>query len=653
MPSGKYALYFQPCGGNSGDYLGETYPHQLAVKAGQTTRLNVVLALASSISGTVTDTSAAPIAGICVVADGANVGSQSATNSEGKYTVPGLPAGRYQVQFTGGCGNKGSYAPQFYDDQQIVPTSVTVAAGTSLTGIDAALQPGATITGKVTSQSGSALPRICVSATTPQSFAGAGQTPIGLLLDGLGVVPGVAAGLSGPTGRYRIANLSPGQYGISFAGCSKASRNYAAQWFQPGSTTGGPAWVSVGAGEPIEASARMLPAGSITGVIRSTTGAPLRGICAVPLGLNGQVPRGGPLIAALTGGGSSLNGHYLIRGLAAGQYRVEFLPCNGQAYATTWYKHAGDQRSATTITVTSGHAVTGIDPVMSAGQQVSGQVSSGITKRPVAVECVGALDSSGDLQRLVSTHGNGRFLIKHLLPGHYELAFFSCLRSSPLASEQVPITVTAAKPVIANLTLPKAGMITGTVDGGDPVRHAPAICAEAVPATGSGLQGLGRTGAWGQYQIVGLAPGKYRIEFTGNCPVGVGGFAPQWFNGQSAKAKADVVRVAAGAVSTGVDATLAADGGISGTVEVSGTPTAQVCAIAFPAGGGLPVLAPTAANGSYQLDGLTPGHYTVEFSAGCGVSSYHTQWFDGAATQAAATPVQVHSGTITAMIDAH
>jgi Carboxypeptidase regulatory-like domain len=652
LATGTYSLYFQPCGGNSRGYLSETRPDPITVKAGHTTRLNIVLSRASSISGTVTNTGKAPVAGICVIAEGAGADSESPTNANGQYTVGGLPAGHYLVEFTGGCGNKGSYAPQFYNDQQIVPTSVTVGSGKKVTGINATMQPGATITGKVTNQSGAALAKICVSATTPQLYAGAGETFVGLVLNSLLLYPAIAAARSGPTGEYRIANLSPGQYGISFTGCTRANRGYASQWFPK--PAGGPVWVSVAAAQVAAASIKLLAAGSISGMIKSAAGVPLRGICSVPIGLAGQVGHSSlQLIAGGLGGGSNRHGDYLISGLAPGQYKVEFTPCNGQGYATTWYKHAGDQRAATTFTITRGRAITGIDPVMSPGQQVAGQVSSAVTKRPVGNECAAVLDTTENLQRIALTNGSGKFVFRHLLPGHYELAFFSCLRSSVLASEQVPITVTSAKPVSADLTLPRAGMVTGTVNGGDPALPVPGICAEAIPATGLGLSGIARTGTAGHYQITGLAPGQYQIQFTGNCLVGVGGFAPQWFNGQPAKATASLVRVAAGAVAAGVGATLAADGGIAGTVKVSGTPTAGVCVLAFRAVGGAPVLGETSATGSYQINGLVPGRYLVEFKSGCGVSSYRTQWYNGANLPATATPVRVQAGAITSAIDAH
>jgi hypothetical protein len=112
--------------------------------------------------------------------------------------------------------------------------------------------------------------------------------------------------------------------------------------------------------------------------------------------------------------------------------------------------------------------------------------------------------------------------------------------------------------------------------------------------------------------------------------------------------------VTSGVTRGGVGVTLVADGGIAGTVQVSGSPAAGVCVIAYPvAGQQTPDVAETGANGTYQIAGLSPASYLVEFTSGCGASSYVTQWYNGAATKGTATPVAVTAGATTPSIDAH
>jgi hypothetical protein len=172
--------------------------------------------------------------------------------------------------------------------------------------------------------------------------------------------------------------------------------------------------------------------------------------------------------------------------------------------------------------------------------------------------------------------------------------------------------------------------------------------------TGSGLPGLAQTSYSGRYSLGGLAPGSYHILFTANCVGGGAAFAPQWFNRQPSRSRATTVRVTSGGMTSSVNAALYADGGISGTVRVSGRAAAGVCVIASAVTGTAgPVLAGTAADGTYEIGDLPPGRYTVKFTAGCGASSYPTQWYDGARTLAEATRVRVEPGAITPLIDAH
>ena len=67
--------------------------------------------------------------------------------------------------FSGGCGNSGSYATQFYKDQTngAAADSVQLIAGQTTAGINAiSMLPGGTITGVVTDNTGHKLSNVCV-----------------------------------------------------------------------------------------------------------------------------------------------------------------------------------------------------------------------------------------------------------------------------------------------------------------------------------------------------------------------------------------------------------------------------------------------------------------------------------------------------------
>jgi hypothetical protein len=191
-----------------------------------------------------------------------------------------------------------------------------------------------------------------------------------------------------------------------------------------------------------------------------------------------------------------------------------------------------------------------------------------------------------------------------------------------------------------------SGSLAGTVLGGSPAAPEPGICVEAMPKSGRGMAGLAVSGSGGRYRMGGLAPGKYLVTFTSLCPAGSGGFVPEGFSGP--------VQVSSGSTHGDVGATLAADGGIAGNVQVSGSPVAGVCVLAYPAAGTrAPAVAETGADGSYQIGGLAPASYVVEFTSGCGAASYATQWYNGAPSRNSATPVPVTTGSVSGAIDAH
>ena len=204
-----------------------------------------------------------------------------------------------------------------------------------------------------------------------------------------------------------------------------------------------------------------------------------------------------------------------------------------------------------------------------------------------------------------------------------------------------------------NAALGRSGSIYGIVRGGRPAAAQPGICVEAAPRTGPGVAGLAITGRNGTYVLGGLAPGRYQLLFTPVCAVGTAALVPQWFSGQPSQATARLIRVTAGATHTGIDATLVADGGISGKVTGQGpVELIGICVTAVPAGGRASSVIAITRPGGYQASDLAPGRYKVEFSSGCGLPGYATQWYKGQSSEGAATAVTVSPGAITPGISA-
>jgi hypothetical protein len=658
LGTGSYQVRFDPECGQQGNYLGTKHAALVRATDGKTTKgIDARLQPGASISGVVTSQAGGtPVAGICVdlaksasAIDGLD---EVYTNASGQYTFSQLRAGSYVIGYSGGCGNTGSYAPVYYDGQVSPATAnpVAVAAAQQVTGINEAMPAGGTIAGTVTSSSGAPLKDVCVATTSRNDAGGMGSNPF-LLTEFAVDADESGLAFSGKNGTYRIPNLPPGQYQTAFfGGCGNGTASYAAQTFAP---QGGTGWVSVGAGTTTSGvSAALRAGGSISGTVTGTAGRKLGGICVTAVS---KAEPAALLAEAYNEPTSSGNGHYVLAGLPAGRYAVDFVPCFELSYAPQWYKGAAGQSSARLVTVRAGHASTGINVVLTAGGTLTGKVTSGVSGKPVANVCVLITDSDGNPVAGALSAANGTYRVTHVPAGRWTVDPAQCESVKPALGGIVRKNVrTHGASTSLALKLPQAGQVTGTVLGGTPAVAEPGLCVEATPAIGDGEPGIAVTGADGSYDLTGLAPGQYLIKFTPYCIPGTAAVVPQWYNnGGVPKANETPVTVTGGKVTSGVGATLVSDGGISGTVTVSSVPAAGVCVGAYNGTASTPAeIAVTGANGSYQLAGLTPGSYSVQFTAGCGAASYTTQWYSGVTTRAAASTVTVEPGSVTSTIDA-
>jgi hypothetical protein len=674
LGTGRYSVGFSPGCGNKGSF-SDSKDISVSVTDGKTTRgVDGFLPRAGELSGTVTTgTHSRPVPGICVEVEGVNAHNEILrdvhTGPAGRYAFTGLPAGRYQVAFSAGCGSKGSFAPQFYKGQvsEGAAGTVLVRAGARVGGINAVLQPGGIVTGTVTDSAGKKLTGVCVVFTNQvdqgqfevqvvdfASGGATGATEAETSADS-GAFPFGAIGVTN-NGHYRVTDLLPGNYSVTFSsGCRPRQPTEATAWFSPqGNDT--LSQLTVDAGTTTGIDEKMPAPGTITGVITDASGQPVGGVCATPFGLRGE-PSGNlaQLISGSDTSASNRKGVYRITGLAAGQYGVQFSRCGSKPFAFTWYRQAGDFAGLTPVVVKNGEVTAGIDEKMVTGRPVSGRVTRAGTHQPVAHACVFVTDTPSDLVGFGESRKDGTYTVPNLAPGSYSLQVGPCAGGALGSVLRTRVRVGASSPTIGvDFALPVAGRITGRVTGGSRARALGGTCVFATPKTGHGSPRIAFATADGKYSLAGLTPGRYRVEFSTLCLFSAGGFAPQWFDHKATSAHATPVGVSSGKITAGIDVRLAADGEISGSVKVSGSPRSGVCALAFPkAGGKIPTVGDTDAHGRYLISGLTPGRYVVEFTGGCGVASYHAQWFDGATSRSRATPVVVRSASVTTGISAH
>jgi hypothetical protein len=172
--NGDYTIYSLPGGdyrvnvwGGQGGWLDQYYDHvrywdlatPVAVTVGiDTGGIDFDLESGGSISGWVTDASGNPIEGLDVSACGYDDPEPFCmgvnTHDDGSYIIGGLPAGDYRVSIFGS-----GWAREYYDDTDrwYEATRVPVTEGLITSGIDFDLEPGGSISGRVTDEYGNPL----------------------------------------------------------------------------------------------------------------------------------------------------------------------------------------------------------------------------------------------------------------------------------------------------------------------------------------------------------------------------------------------------------------------------------------------------------------------------------------------------------------
>jgi hypothetical protein len=273
----------------------------------------------------------------------------ASTNSEGEYTIPGLPAGEYEVEFSVPFESGLNYITQYYNDKSSPSEAnlIALAAGGHASGIDARLEVGGQIAGLVTSVATHApIEGIEVCAYTEGTGGVASPSFYG------------GCALTRASGEYTISGLVSGKYIVEFASPFASDLNYVTQYYQGKLSASGADEVPVTvekATEPIDAALEV--GGQIAGkVTDAVTGAAVGGVlvCALP------TAEAEYEVCAITTNG----GEYTISGLVNGSYKVRF---DGHNYITQYYAGAYALTEAQLVAVAENSVVPGIDAALELG----------------------------------------------------------------------------------------------------------------------------------------------------------------------------------------------------------------------------------------------------------------------------------------------
>lgn len=594
----------------------------LTVGAGETRAgLDATLGTGASISGRVSVPSdlvgAVMNVRVQVSTDDYRGSGSVSVTSDGTYTVGGLAAGTYRVQFVPGYGS--TLSPEWWDDKsdRDSSTAVVVAAGARRTGIDATLARGASISGTVSVPAGHSANGAQVSAYSSE-YASA------------------AWAFVSADGTYRLSGLRPGSYRLKFAPGQGSA--LMPEWYSDKT--------SYATADPLS-----VAAGDVRNGIDATlaVGGAISGTVTVPAGTAIGSGSAAIRVSAYTDGGSSTvgyatvgsDGRYTVTGLADGAYRVFFDAPTGSGLVDEYYDDARSYTSSTLVTVTGGTTRTGVNAALSAGTSISGRVTlpSGMAVDSMQYR----VSAYGDDYTYVAgtqINGDGTYSVTDLPPGTYRLQFSAPEASGVLsewysdkreywAADGVTVTLTAPRTDV-NAELSKASSFSGTVvsDSGGPVAGTTVTVHRRV-GTSWRYGGSVQTDAQGAYALSGLTEGSFTIEFR---PPTTSGLVPEWWADARDQATATTLTLSPGQSRTGLTATLDRGASIAGTVRYSsGTVVSGAGVTVMDRTGAEIGRATTDASGRYTVSGLPAVVATVG-----AVGSGGTQLEGGASTLAGA-----------------
>jgi hypothetical protein len=628
LAPGPYILRFSD---NDGKYLETYYDGQatfdaadpLTLTAGVTETVDVALNKGGYVIGRVVDMETN--AGIDNVGVAINALDHERyfytwTEANGSYTSPALPSGAYTVRFE----PPRPYYDEIYDNLVSGYTSVWVTAPYTTGNIDAALRKGYVVTGTVTDDHSTPLSDVHVRLYVgSNSYYNWGATDY-----------------TGADGKYVVGPLSSGSYRIQFSPSTNSP--YAQEWYSDVVTYSLSSPVAVPVDHPIDAQLSM--GGYISGLITGSDGTPLNDVTVTVYGPGSST--------SLASTGANEDGTYTTGALPPGNYQVRFSPWD-RTYRGEWYDDQAAQQEGDLVPVTGGGTTAGIDadlaqlpPTQWPGHIVGGTLTGADTGEVVEEVTVCLYEDDPERMPCGRWAWDGTLDIPDLTPSTYHLYFdppepysFMLYEDAYTPLEADPVVVTAG--MTTTITPPVfqvGGSISGTVTAagsGTPLRGTRVkadLQDSGIHAMGGGL------GAWsifkkryvfadidGNYHLVGLAPGQYRVAFY---PPGsyVDATYGSGTTAQAVEPLAEtLVEVTLGETTPDIDAALEEGGVITGVVTAvkDGQPLPNATVTVYDSD--QTVVASTATNmdGVYTTPGLPAGTYKVFFTRH---SAYLSEW---------------------------
>lgn len=335
------------------------------------TGANITMAPGGTLTGKVTDSGGAPLKDITVFVGNQDGSYQNYvyTNATGVYSATALPSGQYEVLF-----RPSNYVPEAYNDHPNFADAdrVNVTSPNTVSGVDAVLAAGGSISGKVTDAS-TGLP---IKDVFVEVLGADGDR--------------VETANTQADGTYKTeTTLASGTYKVRFNADERfASCTYVTEYYNGKLSEDNADQVTVSAPNTTTNINAALTQGSIIfgKVTDAVTGAPITSGQVNIYDANGKNVMFGRL--------TFLGGWHSETGLPSGTYRVKFSDYD-TGYIDQFYNNASSLATATPLVLNAPTDVTGIDAKLAKGGFISGKVTAADTGAPFTQGEVEVYDASG------------------------------------------------------------------------------------------------------------------------------------------------------------------------------------------------------------------------------------------------------------------
>lgn len=235
----------------------------------------------------------------------------------------------------------------------------------------------------------------------------------------------VAYTLAEPSGEFEIFDIPTGEYTMYV---SVFDADIAPQWWG-GATSAAEAdtfQVIAGEGRP----------GMDVTLLK---GATLSGTISLPKGSKGKLRHAWVSVwdasERLWKGDSEVSkrGEFAVRGLAAGEYKIEVSPPRGSA-TRLWWGGASDWTAASTVEVDASAERTGLDVALTSGGSISGVVRGNAVREYGASVYATLRAPDGEWEygnSWVEANDDGSYILRGLAPGNYAVRFVRPIRERP------------------------------------------------------------------------------------------------------------------------------------------------------------------------------------------------------------------------------